>query len=355
MGDVPQDDVMYNVVIGETVTGDGDELDHYQVLQYNFKPASIDGSQEGFLRKTENGGVDVEFATPSVKTPDSRVCFKGQYTPCKEYECILIFDSINSTFRLERLMGIGKGLKVDRKDQSRPATSKMVVPLEQEYEAPPPTITPNRSRAAKTKVIEQPPAATGNSPDDGSVSEGGKRRGARKAAPAATKRARKTNPRAAKGVKQPEPAADDFDLEALAEQIESGVPQETTKSDEGEEEEDFLAAAFESENTYQPPVVEPPIPASTRPTHTPIPPHKPHPSHLPPPPAHHAQTFGFPATNQNQFQAGMLNGVHGAAPAGPSTTAEESDSGSDSESASDSSSASDSASDSSSESESENE
>jgi hypothetical protein len=29
-----------------------------------FKPASIDGSQEGLLRKTENGGVEVEFANP---------------------------------------------------------------------------------------------------------------------------------------------------------------------------------------------------------------------------------------------------------------------------------------------------
>jgi hypothetical protein len=36
MGDVPQNDVVYNVVIGETVTGGGD--DHYHVLQCMYIP-----------------------------------------------------------------------------------------------------------------------------------------------------------------------------------------------------------------------------------------------------------------------------------------------------------------------------
>jgi len=383
MGDVPQDGVVYNVVIGETVTGGGD--DHYHVLQYGFKPASIDGSQEGLLRKTENGGVEVEFANPG-KAPENKVCFKGQYTPCKEYECILIFDSINSTFRLERLMGQGKSLKVVRQDQTK-YTTKIEVPPILEQETVFETATnpvPNRSRA-RTKAVEMPVApvtASGSSPEEGSLSEGAvpaKRTRSNKKTASAPKRARKSTARNTKDVKAPEPSgeenADADDLLALVDQIESSVPVDSAKpssQDEEEEQEDFLAAAFETENSYQPPAVEPPIPSIVTPHHhhhshshpanrPPIPPPKSH----PPPPLHNP-AFGFPAQNQNQIQIqnhnqfsskGLPNGA--APPNGPvngaAGGAEESDSGSDSESASDSSSASDSASDSSSESESENE
>lgn len=47
------------------------------------------------------------------------ILFKGNYTPAKEIECILIFDKVNNTFQLERLSGSGKNLKAEHKKKEK--------------------------------------------------------------------------------------------------------------------------------------------------------------------------------------------------------------------------------------------
>jgi len=112
----PKDENSYSLVLGSTFTTNAQQ---YHTLQYNFKPASIDSKTSGILRKSENGGLEVEMMSKAKNGANERILFKGNYAPCKEIECILIFDKVNSCFRLERLSGSGKNLKAVRTQEKR--------------------------------------------------------------------------------------------------------------------------------------------------------------------------------------------------------------------------------------------
>lgn len=352
MTDAPQDGVTYPVVIGGTFW-DGDE-DNYHTLQYSFKPASVDRSKEGLLRKNEGKGLEVEFANKSNET----VYFKGQYAPCKEVECILIFDSKDNTFRLERLAGRALNLKDQRRSDKAKPTFRQ--DLSQDFESaevhtpPVSSSTPMgrpRSNSAKAKLevihttpVSTTPVPTGSSPEDGASDGATAGKGRKRRAPKAT-------PTAKRGKKAEAPApvvpkenqlVEDFnpetienggnlklsdstaDLMALVGQIESVVePTESAPAQPANDQEDFLAFEL-AEPTPSQPVPPPALPLNFTAPSQPA---------LNPP----GQT-NFPAPGQH-------NGApkaHGAK--GDESGSSESESESDSESESESESASDSSS-----------
>lgn len=379
MTDAPQDGVNYPVLIGDmTGTVGGDEQDHYHVLQYRFKPDSIDRSQDATLLKTANGGLEAQFA--SSKTPENKVCFSGKYQPCKEYECILIFDSGTNTFRLERLMGQGIGLKLVRQDQATRSTGKFEIP----ENAIDPEAAPKLTKPPPRKMmLMEPPVtptvsmngATGSSPDGLFDDIGNKRKARTPKATTAPKR-----PRKVVVPKPPPPTLRDStdDLLDLVDQIESSVPTDQIKqneTEEEEEEEDFLSEALEADTEYQPSsspssssstststsagtitmLTPPPPPPLSRPMFSNPSSHSSMHHHS----NHHQQqqqSFGFPSNNNNNNNNQLSFPGQNNGPVPPTNgDGGSSDSGSESESASESESDSESASDSASESESENE
>jgi len=161
----PQDGVVYPLVLGNTFLENSVEQ-FYHTLQYTFKPASIDTKKSsGVLRKNERGGLEVEIAnkTATKNGMNEKVLFKGNYIPCKEIECILVFDKSANSFRLERLAGSGKALKAVRDDPKAP--KPLLVSSEQDTETDlqlPPSVPPSSSSLTSTTARKRrSPVAVG--------------------------------------------------------------------------------------------------------------------------------------------------------------------------------------------------
>lgn len=72
-----------------------------------FKPASVDKTKPGLLRKTKENRVSVEFQNNQIGKP--KVTFEGSSEEYKENDAVLFFDG--ETFRLERLHRAVKQLR----------------------------------------------------------------------------------------------------------------------------------------------------------------------------------------------------------------------------------------------------
>ncbi|XP_062080482.1 uncharacterized protein LOC133785245 [Humulus lupulus] len=92
----PQPDRWYNLALGSSFKDDSSK---YCTLRYEFKPASIDKSKAGSLRKTKENRVSVEFQNNQLGKP--KVAFEGKSEDYKDHDAVLFFDG--ETFRLERL------------------------------------------------------------------------------------------------------------------------------------------------------------------------------------------------------------------------------------------------------------
>lgn len=75
-----------------------------------FKPASIDKTKAGALKKTKDNRVTVEFQNNQLGKPN--VTFKGSSEEYKDNDAVLFFDG--QTFRLERLHRAVKQLRHER-------------------------------------------------------------------------------------------------------------------------------------------------------------------------------------------------------------------------------------------------
>ncbi|KAM0961220.1 hypothetical protein ACFX2I_020524 [Malus domestica] len=104
----PQSNCWYNLTLGPSFR-DGSE-NKYCTLRYDFKPASIDKTKPGALKKTKDNRVTVEFQNNQVGKPN--VTFKGSSEEYKGNDAVLFLDG--QTFRLERLHRSVKQLRHDR-------------------------------------------------------------------------------------------------------------------------------------------------------------------------------------------------------------------------------------------------
>ncbi|KAB2619988.1 ELL-associated factor 2-like [Pyrus ussuriensis x Pyrus communis] len=105
----PQSNRWYNLTLGPSFR-DG-SANKYCTLRYDFKPASIDKTKAGALKKTKDNRVTVEFQNNQVGKPN--VTFKGSSEEYKGNDAVLFFDG--QTFRLERLHRSVKQLRHDRR------------------------------------------------------------------------------------------------------------------------------------------------------------------------------------------------------------------------------------------------
>ncbi|XP_004503337.1 uncharacterized protein [Cicer arietinum] len=93
----PEPDKWYNLTLGPSFKDDS--ANKYCTLRYEFKPASVDKTKPGLLRKTKENRVSVEFQNNQVGKP--KVTFEGNSEEYKENDAVLFFDG--KTLRLERL------------------------------------------------------------------------------------------------------------------------------------------------------------------------------------------------------------------------------------------------------------
>ncbi|KAI9120631.1 hypothetical protein K1719_007664 [Acacia pycnantha] len=77
-------------------------------LCYEFKPASVDKTKPGLLRKTKENRVSVEFQNNQIGK--HKVTFEGSSEEYKENDVVLFFDG--ETFRLERFHRAVKQLRL---------------------------------------------------------------------------------------------------------------------------------------------------------------------------------------------------------------------------------------------------
>ncbi|KAL5553381.1 hypothetical protein UlMin_040782 [Ulmus minor] len=101
----PQSDRWYNLTLGPSFKAESSNK--YCTLRYEFKPASIDKTKPGSLRKTKENRVNVEFHNNQLGKP--KVNFEGSSEDYKENDAVLFFDGVNC--RLERLHRAVKQLR----------------------------------------------------------------------------------------------------------------------------------------------------------------------------------------------------------------------------------------------------
>ncbi|KAJ7943033.1 putative ELL-associated factor [Quillaja saponaria] len=101
----PHSDRWYNLTLGPSFKEESSSK--YCTLRYEFKPASIDKTKRGSLRKTKENRVSVEFQNNQLGKP--KVTFEGSSEEYKENDAVLFFDG--DSFRLERLHKAVKQLR----------------------------------------------------------------------------------------------------------------------------------------------------------------------------------------------------------------------------------------------------
>ncbi|KAF8030628.1 hypothetical protein BT93_E2921 [Corymbia citriodora subsp. variegata] len=102
----PVPDRWYDISLGPSF-GHRHPSSKFCTLRYEFKPASVDKSQPGLLRKKKDNRVSVEFQNNQHGKP--KVVFDGVAEDYKDNDAVLFFDG--ETFRLERLHRAVKRLR----------------------------------------------------------------------------------------------------------------------------------------------------------------------------------------------------------------------------------------------------
>ncbi|PON45775.1 EAF family [Parasponia andersonii] len=142
----PQSDRWYNLTLGPSFKDDSSAK--YCTLRYEFKPASIDKSKAGSLRKTKENRVSVEFHNNQLGKP--KVAFEGSSEDYKDNDAVLFFDG--QTFRLERLHRAVNQLRhVRQPGESAAAAAALSGPAIEPRLSPP--VAPPVSKAPKAIVV----------------------------------------------------------------------------------------------------------------------------------------------------------------------------------------------------------
>ncbi|KAK4793418.1 hypothetical protein SAY86_023853 [Trapa natans] len=121
-GTAPLPDRWYNLSLGASFSHQSSNK--YCTLRYEFKPASIDKSRPGKLRKSKDNRVSVEFQNNQPGKPE--VAFGGSSEDYKDTDAVLFFDGEN--FRLERLHRAVKQLRHVRQPGESSAASAAAAP-----------------------------------------------------------------------------------------------------------------------------------------------------------------------------------------------------------------------------------
>ncbi|KAI4313821.1 hypothetical protein L6164_026771 [Bauhinia variegata] len=138
----PQPDRWFNLSLGSSFKDDSSNK--YCTLRYEFKPASVDKTKPGSLRKTKENRVSVEFQNNQIGKP--KVTFEGSSEEYKENDAVLFFDG--ETFRLERLHKAVKQLRhVRMPGESASATVAATSGQGLETRSPPPPIAKSAKSA----------------------------------------------------------------------------------------------------------------------------------------------------------------------------------------------------------------
>ncbi|TKY50942.1 Ell-associated factor Eaf [Spatholobus suberectus] len=117
----PESDRWYNLTLGPSFKEESSNK--YCTLRYEFKPASVDKTKPGMLRKTKENRVSVEFQNNQIGKP--KVTFEGNSEEYKENDAVLFFDG--ETLRLERLHRAVKQLRHLRMPGESAAAAATVV------------------------------------------------------------------------------------------------------------------------------------------------------------------------------------------------------------------------------------
>nr|AFK44687.1 unknown [Lotus japonicus] len=118
----PESDRWYNLTLGDSFKNDSSNK--YCTLRYEFKPASVDKTKPGLLRKTKENRVSVEFQNNQLGKP--KVTFEGNSEEYKENDAVLFFDG--ETLRLERLHRAVKQLRHLRMPGESTAAAAVAAP-----------------------------------------------------------------------------------------------------------------------------------------------------------------------------------------------------------------------------------
>ncbi|KAH7516392.1 uncharacterized protein LOC107429361 isoform X2 [Ziziphus jujuba] len=140
----PQSDRWYNLTLGPSFKDDSSNK--YCTLRYEFKPASIDKTKAGSLRKTKENRVNVEFHNNQLGKP--KVTFEGSSEDYKENDAVLFFDG--ETFRLERLHRAVKQLRHLRQPGESAAAAAAASVATTAAAPPVPAVEPRLSPVGKT-------------------------------------------------------------------------------------------------------------------------------------------------------------------------------------------------------------
>lgn len=113
----PENHKTYPVHLGTSFnTSTSDQK--YLTFRYDFLPASIDTDEIGLLQSESNNAISV---LRKHQNNADGVSFKGKIDESvKETECLLVFDPVKQSFRLERLTATAQLRHLRDKKSSQP-------------------------------------------------------------------------------------------------------------------------------------------------------------------------------------------------------------------------------------------
>lgn len=103
----PQPNKWYDITLGPSFKDNRHYSPKFCTLRYEFKPASIDNHQPGYMHKSKDNRVNVEFQNNQPGKP--KVSFEGVSEDYKDNDAVLFFDG--EVLRLERLHRAVKRLR----------------------------------------------------------------------------------------------------------------------------------------------------------------------------------------------------------------------------------------------------
>ncbi|XP_066302107.1 ELL-associated factor 1-like [Branchiostoma lanceolatum] len=154
-GGLVLDDKVHELEIGKSF--DRTPKCAFHTIRYDFKPASVDTSQDAVLEVGENN--DVTVTVPHIEgSGTSKTVFKGHKQPYRSKDCVLLIDPNSGTFTLEKLtsnMQVKK-TRLEGKSKQLQAGLRPSTPNQAGGSHPPPPSSTNPP-PTKTARKESPP------------------------------------------------------------------------------------------------------------------------------------------------------------------------------------------------------
>ncbi|XP_019646024.1 PREDICTED: ELL-associated factor 1-like isoform X1 [Branchiostoma belcheri] len=170
-GGLVLDDKVHELEIGKSF--DRTPKCAFHTIRYDFKPASVDTSQDAVLEVGENN--DVTVTVPHIEgSGTSKTVFKGHKQPYRSKDCVLLIDPNSGTFTLEKLtsnMQVKK-TRLEGKSKQLPAGLRPSTPNQASSSHPPPpsSTNPPPSKTARKESPPDSPLQTLSSPEQAASS-----------------------------------------------------------------------------------------------------------------------------------------------------------------------------------------